>query len=757
MASASGSTVIGTLNISTFQITGTVTNAYGGGTWTNTRSANVPFDVPPVITTNLPANITAVAGTNVTLFLVATGSPPMCFQWYSNGVAIPNATTNTLVVSNLQFSSAGTYSVSVNNAAGGTNAAVALMAVATPDTNVSFTITPSAVSNTYIGTITLQVTGLNSNETVTVQKYLDLNTNGVIDGNDWLVQQFTLTDGQAGMVIGGVTNFNVPGDTDGSANGQITATLNFQNGDFAQDIVGKYLYRISSPVGLFAPTNSGFSVTNFPFAQKFTGNVLNSVTGTTVSNACVLLLPSVANSGGPLAGTMANSAGSYTLMAPPGTYSVMAFGSNYVANMGGAPVITLNSGQTLTTNLSVIPATASISGSVVDANNSSVGLPGINMLAQQPTNGLIGLAFTDTNGNYTLPVTAGSWTVKPSGDSLLVHGYLGLKTNVNAGATGVTLAIPKATALIYGSIKDNLGTPFPVLEADTDDSSTPVSTGLGLYETESFTDANGNYVLGVVGGTNDSWWMEANGDNQITNYVFTPDHHANNINITAGQTVLRNFTGILATNHITGWLKDNNGNPITGVEIYASATINGLAYDQEIDTDSNGNYWLNVPNGSWDVQVANWGGDDSLPANYAVPANQYPVIANNNATVNFTATRVTGSLQVTITPSGAITNGAEWQVDGGLWQNSGATVTNLSVGNHTVSFSQINGWTTPTNQTIAVSANSIASTSGNYVWAQSLVGYNVGYFTDNNPYDTASCGHCRIRQHSGSNHGHNLI
>ena len=47
------------------------------------RSANVPFDVPPVITTNLPASRTVALGTNVTFFLTATGSPPLCFQWYS--------------------------------------------------------------------------------------------------------------------------------------------------------------------------------------------------------------------------------------------------------------------------------------------------------------------------------------------------------------------------------------------------------------------------------------------------------------------------------------------------------------------------------------------------------------------------------------------------------------------------------------------------------------------------------------------------
>src|ERR1039457_2701324 len=78
-----------------------------------------------------------------------------------------------------------------------------------------FTITPAAVSNTYSGTIMLQITGLTPGVTVVVQKFLDLNTNGIIDGGDWLVQQFQMTDGQAGMAFGGVTNFNVPGDTAG--------------------------------------------------------------------------------------------------------------------------------------------------------------------------------------------------------------------------------------------------------------------------------------------------------------------------------------------------------------------------------------------------------------------------------------------------------------------------------------------------------------------------------------------------------------
>jgi hypothetical protein len=79
-----------------------------------------------------------------------------------------------------------------------------------------------------------------------------------------------------------------------------------------------------------------------------------------------------------------------------------------------------------------------------------------------------------------------------------------------------------------------------------------------------------------------------------------------------------------------------------------------------------------------------------------------------------------GSLQVTITPVGAINAGAKWQVDGGSWQSSGWTLTNLSVGNHAVSFNTVSGWRTPASQIVPVSANSTATTSATYVAIASL-------------------------------------
>ncbi len=508
---------------------------------------------------------------------------------------------------------------------------------------VTFTVTPAAVSNTYNGVITLQIGGLTNTETVVVQKFIDLNTNGVIDGTDWLVQQFNLQDGTS-FVIGGVTNFNVPGDLNATT-GAITATLNFQNGDFVQNIIGKYLFKLSSPAGHFTPLTNSFTVTNFFSSQKFTGNVVSNSTSTTLSNAVVLLFPPPrpgdnGPSGSPLAGVVANNAGAYTVPAPPGTYMLLSFRSNFVANMNTAPVLALAASQTITTNLNLTNATQSISGTNVDAGNSSIRLPGV-MITAMSTNGLLTIAFTDTNGIYNVRVTSGKWKIKAEDTTLIVHGYLGLQdgTNVAAGTTGVTLTAPKATALIYGSIKDNLGNPLVGLDVYAEDNNNH------LYQTDGYTDANGNYVLGVLGlGSSDPWWMMANGNNTLTNYVFSQETIDGSI--TAGQAVLQNFTAILATNYITGNVKANGTN-IVGVGVSANATINGTNYQTYVDTGTNGNYSLNVAKGAWSISVNCNGGNDSLDnilgaGTYQWPTNQSATISGNNATNNFIIPPCTG-------------------------------------------------------------------------------------------------------------------
>ena len=317
----------------------------------------------------------------------------------------------------------------------------------------------------------------------------------------------------------------------------------------------------------------------------------------------------------------------------------------------------MSNNATINTNLSLIATTQSISGKLVDASNSSIGLPGILGLAQTQDRSLGGLFFTDTNGNFTAGVNANQWRVDGDSASRALHGYLGLQNKTIVDTTtgsvsAVTIALPKATALFYGSVKDNLGNPLPgVVAIFASDN----NNGNSLYQSDGYTDANGNYVTAVVGGlgSNDPWQVQVDNARSFPNYIFSQSALNQNggTNLTSGKAVLQNFTAIPATNHITGHVQFN-GNPVSGVGVSANATISGVNYGlNTVDADSNGNYSLNVANGTWSVNVSCCCDNDSLDnilgsGTYQCPDNQDVNIVDNNQVANFTVQACNG-VQIT--------------------------------------------------------------------------------------------------------------
>lgn len=515
---------------------------------------------------------------------------------------------------------------------------------------VALTVTPSAVSNTYQGPITLQVTGLAGGDSVVVQKFLDLNANGTVDAADMLVQQFTLTDGQAGMVIGGVTNLNVPGDVDTAA-GQITAKLRFPNGDFVQSIVGKYLFKVSG--NFTPPLTNDFTVTNFPYAQSITGSVVSNNTSTTISDAVVILFPSPRGGnhgpGNPVAAAVADNSGNYHIQAPTGTYVPLAFGPNFVADYPTSPLLTLNGAQTITTNLTLSAATAAISGQVVDLSNPGIGLPGIFLPAVSPS-GLIAVAFPDTNGNFYAGVEPGTWNLEGAPAGLILHGYVGYQSGLNVSAgSSVTNGFPKATALFYGRVTDELGNPLSAIDVYANDNN-------GQFQSDGYSDTNGYYEVGALGGlSGDGWYAEVStggGSGNPTNYIFSQPafDQTGGASLSVNQAVLVNFTALVATNVLSGNVQFGGTN-VAGVGVFATATIGGVTFNAYADTDANGNYAFSVGNGNWSVNVNCSGGNDSLDnilgiGTYQCPNNQNVTINNNNATANFAVLPPGASLQI---------------------------------------------------------------------------------------------------------------
>ncbi|HEX3623822.1 MAG TPA: immunoglobulin domain-containing protein [Verrucomicrobiae bacterium] len=74
-----------------------------------------------------PVSQSAVAGTNVTFRVIASGTTPLSYQWQMNGTNIPGATTSSYTKSNVRSTDAGNYLAVVTNTYGSVTSSVAVI------------------------------------------------------------------------------------------------------------------------------------------------------------------------------------------------------------------------------------------------------------------------------------------------------------------------------------------------------------------------------------------------------------------------------------------------------------------------------------------------------------------------------------------------------------------------------------------------------------------------------------------------------
>jgi hypothetical protein len=100
---------------------------------------------------------------------------------------------------------------------------------------------------------------------------------------------------------------------------------------------------------------------------------------------------------------------------------------------------------------------------------------------------------------------------------------------------------------------------------------------------------------------------------------------------------------------------------------------------------------------------------------WATPANVTDAVNDGQTTpISAAYTQQTGSLTVTLAPSEAVSAGARWRVDDGAWFNSGDTQSNLTVGEHSLQFENINGWTSPGSQNVMIADGQTATINTTY-------------------------------------------
>jgi hypothetical protein len=112
----------------------TVTNAIGSAT---SAVAAITVLVPASIVTQ-PGSLVVVVGSAATFTAQAAGTAPLSLQWRFNGTNLTNggrvlgANANTLVITNIQFADAGSYTMLVTNSVGSAVSSAATLTVATP-------------------------------------------------------------------------------------------------------------------------------------------------------------------------------------------------------------------------------------------------------------------------------------------------------------------------------------------------------------------------------------------------------------------------------------------------------------------------------------------------------------------------------------------------------------------------------------------------------------------------------------------------
>ncbi len=128
-----------------------------------------------------------------------------------------------------------------------------------------------------------------------------------------------------------------------------------------------------------------------------------------------------------------------------------------------------------------------------------------------------------------------------------------------------------------------------------------------------------------------------------------------------------------------------------------------------------------IPTGSYDVEFKSVYGWDT-------PLNEPVVITfGGTTTASGTYELLSGSLQVNISPQGAIDAGAKWRRTGtGTWLDSGYTESGIPVGDVTIEFKTTPGWTEPSDRTATINQDETTTLDAAYTETPLIVSVSDG-------------------------------
>ena len=471
----------------------------------------------------------------------------------------------------------------------------------------NLSITPDAITSKYVGHLDVVISSIPEGETVRIERFQVNNANGDIDAKAVLQGSYLVTDGQVPL-YNGILNTAVVADSTG-ADGVIQARLDYTD-PFVQHMTGEYVVRVSSPSGSFAPVSRRLTVSAAAYSQRFTGQV--RAKDKALPNAYVAIVTADATGGIFSGGAIADNNGNYEIPAQPGAYALLAVSPGYVGRFGRDSIVTLGASANQTVNLTMENGTRQVSGRVHDLVNSNRGLPGVQVFGRTYNEDAFTIAYTDSNGNWTLSVTPDeTWEIMVLPQAITPTGYVGLYDSLfvdpgTEAVTGLDRGLPAANRLVHGTLKD-VGTQSPVQGAAVLFWNEDLE-----YNVRVASDANGNYMAPVTGGV---WYQAVEPDTAASSgYVGST---LLTLDITSESELESNFfLAPLATN-VTGTVVDENDNPLSYVSVRFVPLDSSQKAWIEAESDETGNLSEGFPEGmfrpSVDFLTSYWWAGESTP------------------------------------------------------------------------------------------------------------------------------------------------
>lgn len=231
--------------------------------------------------------------------------------------------------------------------------------------------------------------------------------------------------------------------------------------------------------------------------------------------------------------------------------------------------------------------------------------------------------MTDTNGNYTIGLSAGTWWISPSSGDLQAKGFASISSQQRTlsanQSSELDFEVQAVTAHLTGQVVNDLGQPVGDI-------------GLYAFETNTFdnafgrTDENGFFDLGLYAGT---WELGLSSSDATERGLIAVPRR---VILTDGATNNIVFVAQIANRRITGFVRNPQNVGLGGVQVYAFANGGGNL-NANATTAADGSYELRVVDGTWQVglscQSLNQRGYECVP-------NSTTNIAGANVVVNFT-------------------------------------------------------------------------------------------------------------------------